>query len=300
MDEPAKSTAISSSLPDVSKMGGRERLPHQIDWHARAQQVWKRFPKSHTTIGKLIGAAAAASTDVIGNDEAARLKFSGRRTASDAFAKAMFDATGFSGFGLSFQDWMGDDAAWARAVDGLPEFDPRVLLDSLAEHSTLQMGIDSTPHLLPVRMRRAESGPPPEQRVYLNEYFVLHLRDLSSSPVSPAHLLLLEWSDDSQDWQVTNGLPGCRLDPRKTWEMTTRSEGEATIIHLGVRVAPPRYEFDLYLLAQRVEFDHRALAMIDTLGDKALMSQYDMAKLLEYLSKIDRGLIVTKIRYAVQ
>lgn len=300
MDESVEPAETSDPYPEMPNLGGRKRLPHKIDWHARAEQVWKTFPKAHKTIDTLIRRAEAASTDVVGDYEAARAKFNGRRTASDAFAKAIFEATDFKTLGLTFEDWIGDSLVWAQAVEGLPELDPRALLDSRVESSGLTVGIYSTPEPKPVKMRRAASGAPPEQRVILNEYFVLHLRDLGADPLSPAHLLLLEWSDDSLDWQVFNALPGCRLDPRKTYELTSRSEGDPTTIYLGVRVAPPRSEFDLYLLAQRPDFHHRALAMIDRLGGNAIMSQRDMAKLLGYLTNVDRGLTVTKIRYAVQ
>lgn len=286
--------------PGLQNPGGRAPLPNMIDWHRRAKQVWKRFTKHHKTVGRLIGEAAAESTDVIGSDAAARLKFNGRRRASDAFAKAMFDATGFEALGLTFEDWMGDEAAWSRAVGDLPDFDPRALLDSLAEGGDFELGINSIPDSVPITLRRGAAGPPPDQTVVLNEYFVLHLRHRGATPLPPAHLLLLEWSDESSDWQVLNALTGSRIDPRKTYEVTSRSDGEPTKLHLGIRVSLPRNEFDLYLLGQTAEFDHRALAMIDALGPDAIMSQRDMAKLLVLLNRADRGLLVAKRRYAVQ
>ena len=290
----------SQKLPENRNLGGRDPLPLCINWHSRAKQIWKRFPKTHKKLGTLISAAAAASTEVIGSEHAARAKLNGKRTASDAFAKVMFDATGFKALGLTLGDWIGDDAGWERAVAELSDIDPRAMLDGLAESGSLGLGIDSTPELVPARLRRAGSGPPPEQRAFLNEYFVLHVRYAGSEPISPAHLLLLEWSDATSDWQVFNALPGCRLDPHRSYDLTPEKDVTGAKIHLGIRVAPPRDEFDLYLLAQRSEFDHRALAIISALDGNALMSQREMAKLLALLTQPDRGLLVAKLRYAVQ
>jgi hypothetical protein len=40
-------------------LGGRDKLPVQIDWHSRPKPLWKRFVKTHRHIDRLIGDPAA-------------------------------------------------------------------------------------------------------------------------------------------------------------------------------------------------------------------------------------------------
>ncbi|HYW16096.1 MAG TPA: hypothetical protein VE891_08080 [Allosphingosinicella sp.] len=281
-----------------SKRGGRGKLPLLIDWQTRMEQVWKHVGKPPQTIKALLEKAGPPKE--IGSDKRSREKLKGKQTASEAFARAIFEATGFDALGLTYEEWTAQDSEWTQALAQLAGGDSRDLLDKLAEASPLSLDIDSTPDLAPPRLRRAGSGPPPEQQVFLNEYYVLHAQYSGPAPLSCAHLLLLEWSDSSLDWQVFSAVPGCRLDPRRTYDFAPETGGAGVRIDLGVRARPPREEFDLYLLAQRSEFDHRALSIVDRLGEEGLMSQREMLRLLSLLTEPDRGLLVAKRRYAVQ
>lgn len=282
----------------AKRLGRRPKNHLHIDWQARAEQLWKTYPRLKKSIGDLRSAAEHADPEEIGDYENFRRKFNGTLGASPAHADALFKATEFDRVGVSLDDWIAKDDQWGASIANLSPVDPVDLLASHAAKGGMAVAASSTPSREPRMLRRLQLVGAAETELHINEYMQLTISFDSGDP-APVYLMALEWSERSRDWQVFNMIEESQLDHSKPRPVSVRGDSASVQVSIGLPIGGPPDTFDLFVLAKRAEFDHRARSRLDNLKGQPVLTPLEMGRVLHELFAGPAAPQVATTRYRV-
>lgn len=235
----------------------------------------------------------------VGEYDAFDRKLNGTRAASPVFARSLYDAAGLAKLGLTFEDWTADKAEWSAAASSLPSQDAFAALARAADRDGMRVEAASLPTPDPLEWRRLRDGAPAETELRVGHYLHLTLCFPGSDDLRPVRLIAAEWSETEGDWQVFNIARGSRLDSRRPVRLTAGAEGPMAKVPVGLQVVGPRDTFDLFLIAHREEFDHRALSILDNASRSSIIPTPSMNRLVGYLLAGPRPPEVARTSYTV-
>jgi hypothetical protein len=254
-----------------------------INWQSRAETIWDVHRSLRRSITELWNIALKIDARTIGSYEDFRRKFNGKRAASAAHAKILFEAGEFDQAGVSYSEWISSDEEWAQSARSLAPVNVIGFLAERAAKGTMQIAAISTPQCIPPEWRRLRDGHPVENELHVKEYLQLMVTFPGSSNPTPVHLLALEWSVVTRDWQIFNFVRASLLDIDKPEPLVIRAGHAVAQIPVGVRISGPLETFDLFVIAQRTPFDHQARSYLENLGRRADLSSLEMSRLIQLL-----------------
>lgn len=148
-------------------------------------------------------------------------------------------------------------------------------------------------------MRRLRDGPPAETELRANEYLNLRAILQGASNPAPVRLLAMEWSETSRDWQIFNLVEQCSLDLATPRAVAIDERGAIVDVPIGVPISARIETFDLFVVVQHSEFDHRALGYLRNLGSRSELTPLEMTQFVELLLKTGTPSGVGRISYTV-
>lgn len=268
----------------MTPLGGRAvENDLKIDWQERAETIWKTHASLKRIIKELHVIAHNIGGRTIGGYEDFRRKFNGTRPASEAYAAVLFQAGEFDQAGVTFAEWISSDEAWAESARSLAQLNAIGFLTEQAAKGSMHVAVMSTPDRIPPEWRRLRDGDPSENELHMKEYLQLTVTFPGSCDPRPVHLLALEWSAISRDWQIFNFVRASLLDIDKAVSVLLRGGDAVARLPAGVKISGPPEPFDLFVLGQRTPFDHKARSYLDNLGRRATLSSLEMSRLIQLL-----------------
>lgn len=271
----------------------------EIDWQYRAEAIWDAHSTLRRSITKLWNIAQGIDQHTIGSYEDFRRKFNKKRPASEAHARVLFAAGEFDRAGVSFAEWIASDEDWAISAASLSPVDAVGYLAERASTGVMQVAASSIPQRERPEWRRLQDGDPAENELHVKEYLQLTVTFPGSQDPAPVHLLAFEWSAVSRDWQIFNLVKTSLLDVASPVPVALRGGTAIAQVPVGVKITGPLETFDLFVLAQRTPFDHRARSYLENLNQRSVVSSLEMGRLVDLLFKGRTVPDVATITYAV-
>lgn len=274
-----------TEIPTSEKTPDARRVKNTVqrDWRPRLEDAWSVRPDLNASLQNLYRRAATAGGDAIRSFEDFRHKLSGKRPASPAFLRVVFDAAKLDAMGVTFDDWMGSDDIWRDCLDKIQPQTAKKIIDDIGNTANINPKIVGM--RTPGQATRRFSPKAPENVLCIGERVNLVVSYVGETPLYAAHFFCIEYCERDGAWQCLNALKTCALNDGRAFDFQLSKKGDrVAAIDLGLFAYPPPSNYILYVFANQRPFDHRLSVLIDRLdpetGDVTPQMLSKIARLL--------------------
>lgn len=281
-------------------MGRPKKNDLKIDWKARVELFWDRYPSYRMTPGVLCEAMRAIDPVTTPEIDDFRLKLDGRRSSDELFGRALFEAIKANHYELTLSAFMGPTEAWEFEIHGLEGSDLKALFDANLAGDSFR---------IEVRKRRLREGAGLRRiskdvvatKLPIGSDIQIVCAHLSAEVLLKAHLLVLELERETGEWQVFNAIEGSGVDHNKPVSFELEGTDRIATVDIAYPVSGPTSIFDIYVVASHKPFDHRLNALLNSgnLPDTGLLASKQTTDLKTLMSPDLATFLIGSCQYQV-
>ncbi len=279
-----------------NRRGAPRKNTDQRDWRPYLDILFDRVPTARMTRVELHRSALHTGGKAVPSSKEEFLrKLAGNRAASEAFARALYEALPLKSLGVGFGSWTAPLAQFTSALDGVDRGSLSAFLQNAMSGSDCQLRMTAD-RPRPVARRIA---PIPRGSVFAAGSIVS--ASLSIQPpadIDQLHLLLIDLGRDDGKWQCLNAVAETGLADNLPLELDTPGQ-RVSFKTQPVSLAVPG-TFTTFAVVQGKPFHHGIKGIIDaTSGEQGLLSVKDVVDLEAMLAKPPDWRAIASFDYTV-